>query len=268
VNVLSGATVAVPLDHPPEVVSIGVGRHGTTRRVDVFRLPDLWSLHLYNYSADLVVDRITYAIRPGTVSLVPAGAQSQYRYRGASEHLYAHVRLTESGNRRVVPLLQPAGIEVPALAEQLRQALAASTRSPARANAEVWAALWRVAELAEVPERAPGHAMVARAVAHIESRLPEHLTVAEVARTVGISHNHLTRLFRAEVGTTVVAYLRRRRLERARHLLRESTLAIPAIAAAVGIPDLQAFNKACRREFGLSPRAVRVEGAGTRDHSS
>ena len=126
-NVLSGATVAVPLDHPPEVVSIGVGRHGTTRRVDVFRLPDLWSLHLYNYSADLVVDRITYAIRPGTVSLVPAGAQSQYRYRGASEHLYAHVRLTESGNRRVVPLLQPAGIEAPALAEQLRQALAAST---------------------------------------------------------------------------------------------------------------------------------------------
>jgi AraC family transcriptional regulator len=25
----------------------------------------------------------------------------------------------------------------------------------------------------------------------------------------------------------------------------------------VGIPDLQAFNKACRRELGASPRALR-----------
>src|ERR671928_57638 len=62
----------------------------------------------------------------------------------------------------------------------------------------------------------------------------------------------------AETGNTVVGYIRHRRLERARHLLRESTLSIPAIAAAVGIRDLQAFNKACRRELGASPRAVRA----------
>jgi transcriptional regulator GlxA family with amidase domain len=46
-------------------------------------------------------------------------------------------------------------------------------------------------------------------------------------------------------------------MERARHLLIASTLAIPAIAATVGIPDLQAFNKTCRKELGASPRAVR-----------
>jgi transcriptional regulator GlxA family with amidase domain len=65
-------------------------------------------------------------------------------------------------------------------------------------------------------------------------------------------------LFRAETGYTVVGYIRRRRMERARHLLRESTLSIPAIAASVGVADLQAFNKACRRELGDSPRAVRA----------
>ncbi|GAB3891053.1 hypothetical protein GCM10029964_063590 [Kibdelosporangium lantanae] len=64
-------------------------------------------------------------------------------------------------------------------------------------------------------------------------------------------------MFRAETGRTVVAYLRHRRLERARHLLRESTMSIQAVATAVGIADLQAFNKACRRELGASPRAVR-----------
>jgi transcriptional regulator GlxA family with amidase domain len=98
---------------------------------------------------------------------------------------------------------------------------------------------------------------VAEALAYIEQHLPAPITVPEIAVSVGLSHNHLTRLFHADTGTTVVAHIRRRRLERAAHLLRESTLSIPAVAASVGIPDLQAFNKACRRELGASPRAIR-----------
>jgi transcriptional regulator GlxA family with amidase domain len=74
-----------------------------------------------------------------------------------------------------------------------------------------------------------------------------------------VSHNHLTRLFRAETGSTVVGYVQARRMARARHLLTSSTLPIPAVAASVGIPDLQAFNKTCRRERGASPRAIRSQ---------
>jgi len=104
----------------------------------------------------------------------------------------------------------------------------------------------------------PGpHPAVSTAIAHIEARLAAPLAIPEIARAAGVSHNHLTRLFRTETGTTVVAYIRRRRLERARHLLRASTLSVPAVAASVGIADLQAFNKACRRELGASPRVLR-----------
>ena len=46
-------------------------------------------------------------------------------------------------------------------------------------------------------------------------------------------------------------------MARARHLLTATTMSIPAIAASIGITDLQAFNKACRRELGRSPRAIR-----------
>ncbi|NUT48649.1 MAG: helix-turn-helix transcriptional regulator, partial [Saccharothrix sp.] len=104
---------------------------------------------------------------------------------------------------------------------------------------------------------------VARAIAHVEENLADPPAVPEIAAAAGVSQNHLLRLFRAETGGTVVAYVRRRRLERARHLLRESTLPIPAVAAAVGFTDLQAFNKACRRELGASPRAVRGGAGGT-----
>ncbi|MFB4193681.1 hypothetical protein ACE11A_04800 [Streptomyces carpaticus] len=41
-------------------------------------------------------------------------------------------------------------------------------------------------------------------------------------------------------------------------MLRESTLSISASAAQVGIPDLQACNKACRRDLGASPQALRA----------
>jgi AraC-like DNA-binding protein len=254
--------VLLRLDEPPAVAAVGVGVHGTTGLRDVFELPDLWQLHVYGYTAELTVGGTTHAIRPGRVSLIPPGARVEYRYRGRSEHLYAHFATPPRGEPHSVPVMQDAGAEARPLSNLLRQAIAAVPGSPARAVASVWTVLWQVAQLAPRDGRQRGHAVVSAAVAHIESHLAAPLTVPGIARVVGVSHNHLTRLFRAETGHTVVGYIRRRRLARARHLLRESTLSIPAIAASVGIPDLQAFNKACRREFGASPRAVRSGHTG------
>ena len=151
-------------------------------------------------------------------------------------------------------------MDTPLLNGLLRHAIAVAPTAPAMAAAEVWAALWRVAVLSSSGRP---HGAVAAAVAHVEANLAGPLSVPEVAAAAGVSHNHLTRLSHAETGHTVVAYVRRRRLERARHLLRESTLPIPAVAAAVGFHDLQAFNKACRRELGASPRAVRAGAPAT-----
>jgi AraC family transcriptional regulator len=246
------------LGEPPAVVNIGVGVHGVASRTDVFRLPELWQLHLYQYDAELTVDGTAHLIRPGRVSLVPPGTTVRYRYLGRSEHLYAHLRVNPVGPSRTIPVMQDAGPELPLLSGLLLNAVAAAPGAPEHTRAELWTALWRVAQLTPATATGRGpHPAVGTAIAHIEAHLAAPLTIPEIARAAGISHNHLTRLFRAGTGTTVVAYIRRRRLERARHLLRASTLSIPAVAASVGIPDLQAFNKACRREFGASPRTLR-----------
>jgi AraC family transcriptional regulator len=245
------------LGEPPLVANAGVGVHGIASRTDVFRLPELWQLHLYEYDAELVVDGTAHTIRPGRVSLVPPGATVRFRYRGRSEHLYAHLRITATGPARTLPLVQDTGPELPVLSALLRQAVAAVPRTPERTRAEIWTALWRIAELAPAAGQPGPHPAVNAAIAYIEAHLAAPLTVPEVARAAGVSHNHLTRLLRETTGDTVVGYIRRRRLDRAHHLLRASTLSIPAVAASVGIPDLQAFNKACRRELGASPRALR-----------
>ncbi|MFD7551932.1 helix-turn-helix domain-containing protein [Streptomyces sp. NPDC059816] len=260
-------TVALRLDAPPRVASLGVGVHGTGAATEVFRLPDLWQLHLYGYCAELTVDSAVYAIRPGRVSLVPPGAEVRFRYRGRSEHLYAHFALPGSGPAGQaidVPLMQDAGAEAPALGTLLHRAVVVAPRNPARAAAELWTALWRIAELGLPGGPATPPDPVAAAMAHVEAHLADPLTVPRLARVAGVSHNHLTRLFRARTGTTVVGYVRERRMARARHLLRESTLSVTAVAAAVGIADLQAFNKACRRAFGHSPRALRTASGAVR----
>jgi len=200
--------VPLRLDEPPGPVNVGVGVHGVRSLHDVFRLPDLWQLHVYGYSAKLTIGGRGYPVRPGSVSLVPPGVEVRFDW--------------------------------------------------------VWTALWRVAQLPEPATSSTRHTASARhpavasAIAHIEANLAQPLAVPEIARVAGVSHNHLTRLFRSETGVPVVSYIRQRRMARARHLLTATTMSIPAIAASIGITDLQAFNKACRRELGRSPRAIRA----------
>ncbi|GAA5121070.1 AraC family transcriptional regulator [Pseudonocardia adelaidensis] len=257
------AVERVPLciGRPPFIANAGVGVHGVRRLHDVFRLPDLWQLHLYGYSADVTIGGRTYAVAPGWVSFVPAGVEVRFDYTGRSEHLFAHFRPEECGEPQTVPVARDAGPAAAGLSELLRAAIAAWPGGSARTAAEVWTALWRIAQL---PEPVPGrthHSAVASAIAFIEANLARPLSVPDVARAAGVSHNHLTRLFRAETGLPVVGWIRERRMARARHLLTATTMSIPAVAASVGISDLQAFNKACRRELGGSPRAVRGTSA-------
>lgn len=244
---------------PPLVVNAGVGVHGINTAVDVFRLPGLWQLHLYGYSAAFAADGHRYELRPGTVSLVPPGTTVEFRYRGRSEHLYVHFAMP--GRR--APFVGDAGPALPILRELLLDAIAAFPTSPERSAAAVWAALWRVSDLADAAATTTlRNPVVAAVIRRIEERLAEPLVVAELARVAGVSHNHLTRLFHEHVGDTVVGYIASRRMARALHLLQASTLSVTAIAAAVGMPDLQAFNKACRKTYGASPRALRQGSQG------
>lgn len=251
--------VEIDLSDPPEVWGQGRSTHGVRRLEDRFQLPRLWSLHLYAYHAELEVDGRTYQVAPGTVSLVPPAAAIRYRYRGPSTHLYAHLRvLGERPTNGRLRLIMSSGADLPVITDLMESAVAAAAFRPERTRADVWGVLLRLADR-PVPRAVtrPAHDHVVAAMSYIESQLTEPLTVPQVAAAVGISANHLTRLFTTEVDQTVVGYIRRRRIDHARRLLASSTMSISAIAATVGIPDLQAFNKACRAVTGQSPRQLR-----------
>jgi AraC-like DNA-binding protein len=87
------------------------------------------------------------------------------------------------------------------------------------------------------------------------------LRVEELARRHFVSVRQAYTLF-ARIGTTPGAYLREQRLLAAQAMLsnrRKCWLRISDIAAAVGFLDLRTFERAFRRQFGMTPGCWRRE---------
>ena len=158
----------------------------------------------------------------------------------------------------LAPIL-PIGDAFAADWRQFEEALGLNPLHPMRAEIKLWDLLWQHAERTQLPVRGtePIHPMVSKAVRIIETHLGEPLSIATLAGELQLSHNHLTRLFKRHLGKAPNGYLGERRMERAARLLCHSNMPIKQIAAQVGIPDLQAFNKAFRAKNGVSPREYR-----------
>lgn len=96
-----------------------------------------------------------------------------------------------------------------------------------------------------------------RAAARIESAIEEPLTVKTVAEAAGLSVFHFCRYFRAMTGDSVMGYVRARRLSLAVPRLSESDDRLIEIAFDAGFESQEAFTRAFKRRFGVTPGAVR-----------
>ena len=249
----------IALDERPTVALMAVGVHGPglTQR---FRSERHWWLHLYRYRATLRVDGCALPLHPGCAGLTPPGADIEYDFGERAMHLCAHFTLSGNAVDGVsVPALQDLGDDFPRVYQSLEEAAGWFAVNPARAELRLWDILWQLAD--RTPPHAPpvslNIAPVERARRLIELRLGEPLCVKSLADEVGVSHNHLTRLFHAAVGDTVIGYIRARRVLRARHLLEHTTLPVKTIAAQVGVEDPRHFYKLIRARLGVSPVQVR-----------
>lgn len=72
-----------------------------------------------------------------------------------------------------------------------------------------------------------------------------------------VSVPHLHRTFVAQLGETPASYIRRRRLERAGQKLQMGAVDIGAVALAAGYGNHNAFSKAFKQQYGMSPSAFR-----------
>ena len=90
-----------------------------------------------------------------------------------------------------------------------------------------------------------------------DGRYFEPLTVADLARTAGLSPAHFSREFRRAFGEPPHQYLLTRRLERAAALLRNTDRPVTEICFAVGLSSVGSFTTSFGRVYGTTPLGYR-----------
>ena len=111
-----------------------------------------------------------------------------------------------------------------------------------------------------VPGSAPAGTLdlsIQKAIKLIQLRYWDSLSLAGLARELGMSKYHLSHRFKEAMGVTFRGYLLRTRLERSKVLLATTEESITEVAHAVGFGDLPRFDKLFKRYTSLTPSAYR-----------
>lgn len=95
--------------------------------------------------------------------------------------------------------------------------------------------------------------LVRRARRMLKEQFADAPSIATIAEELGVSREHLTRIFTATAGVTPHTYLEELRLQRALELLYATSEPVKSVAARCGFHDGSYFSRVFRRYTGLSP---------------
>ncbi|WP_165310679.1 helix-turn-helix domain-containing protein [Microbacterium protaetiae] len=119
-------------------------------------------------------------------------------------------------------------------------------------------ALLSVCSRAMVSPAQPRHMLAVAFERHVRTHLRATLTVAESARALNVTPNHLTDIVTADTGRPPGAIIRAAVLLEVQRLLTRTDLSCAQVAAALAFDDPSYFSRFFRRETGVTPSAYRV----------
>ncbi|RAV14814.1 AraC family transcriptional regulator [Paenibacillus contaminans] len=97
-----------------------------------------------------------------------------------------------------------------------------------------------------------------RTAVWMETHYSQDISLDQLAEMANVTKHHYCRKFQDYYRTTPIHYLRRKRVEAAAFLLRQSCLPIGEIAGQCGFTDLGYFGKVFRQLVGTSPSNYRL----------
>src|SRR5215471_21383076 len=103
-----------------------------------------------------------------------------------------------------------------------------------------------------------------KALWYVEGHLSDELTLDEIASVGGVSRFHMVRAFGEATGMSVMRYVRARRLTKAARALARGAPDILTLALDADYGSHEAFTRAFRDHFGVTPETVR--GLARTDH--
>jgi LacI family transcriptional regulator len=104
---------------------------------------------------------------------------------------------------------------------------------------------------------------VVAAVRFMDANLGRPIRIADVLGAAGLSRKTLEVRFRKSIGRTPHEELQRRRLDRVKSLLRQTSSPLKQIARAAGFTYVEHLHQVFRRATGMTPSQFRAQGRGT-----
>jgi AraC family carnitine catabolism transcriptional activator len=103
------------------------------------------------------------------------------------------------------------------------------------------------------------NAKVVQVIERMERHLETPVSSDALARPIGVTRRQLERLFQEHLGASPLQFYLRLRLERARHLLRQTSMGVIEVGLACGFASASAFSRAYRRHYAVAPSDDRKE---------
>lgn len=91
----------------------------------------------------------------------------------------------------------------------------------------------------------------------IQENYGQNITLEDVCGAVGFSSAYFSALFKKETGEGFSKYLTRVRIDRAKELLRETSLSVSEVCEAVGYSDRKHFTQTFHKMTGVNPAEFR-----------
>ncbi|MDO4295258.1 MAG: AraC family transcriptional regulator [bacterium] len=108
-----------------------------------------------------------------------------------------------------------------------------------------------------------GHSpYIKKTLSYLDVRLSTHLTLEEIADAMGLSTGHLSRMFKKEMGESLMEYINHQRIIASLPFIRNPRIRIQEVGSYVGIEDSNYFARVFKKYMGLSPSQYRKKNEG------
>ncbi len=108
-----------------------------------------------------------------------------------------------------------------------------------------------------------GPAWIPAICAYIDAHVHEPIKVTQLAALANVHPVYFARAFKASSGTSVLKYVRQRRVMAAAMLMGKKPIRLVDVANQFGFADQAHFSRVFREELGATPSKFRAKIAGT-----
>ncbi|MEM9011418.1 MAG: AraC family transcriptional regulator [Pseudomonadota bacterium] len=224
-------------------------------------------------------ERRDFTFRRNDIVVTPAGIRSGWRWFERSDVIVvtmepepvARFAETELGllltDRQLADTPVFSDADIVAAGTMLRDSLQSDAVTSA-VMFEAMARVFLVKLLQKYSERRPEDVALSarftsahhrRVLAYVGQNLERTIAVEDLAREVGMSTSHFSRVFKEVMGRTPMQFVMVYRIEQAMKMMTDAARPLGEIAIACGFADQAHFSRSFKQVVGKTPRAHRAE---------